>query len=553
MSKTLVKQLQQLANSETFNDDLASGSLLQSNSTNLESDLNALRSQLKRILWAESTGSWYDGIVTPSGESSPVGLNDLIVNLFSTKNKFFLKREINLNVVNVATGSNFAQLSSSLGTAPESPMALNGFETTGSVTYKLESGSYGSFNLGLISGSNNESIPKNLLLIRDAWTGAHVTISGNRDVYGLLQVENSATNGDSFNNLNRRSQISFVIQTTVNGTSSFISAPTSSIGGRSINYAYAQRKSLSTLDEDSFTTDISFFDFGAVAGSNSASETNEGIAELATQTETNLGIDDLRIVTPLKLRVATGPNRIDYVQGFVGDAVTAGNRRGYTRGSDPTSALTEFTAVVVFNAYYFRTGADFPVFGIQSSAVSGAGWNIRFNGQAITSRYRTATGGELSIGNDDSRYQNKWIVAHLRIFRTSGTTTNMELYVNGARIGATSAVSTAGHIADANLCVGVYNEGVNAEEFDGRVHGAAYAVTAMSREEISAHSDACTTAGQLVQASSGTQLADGWRASVDALEPDATDWQSFLAGTALSTINTTALTLATKAPPVIYA
>lgn len=36
-----------------------------------------------------------------------------------------------------------------------------------------------------------------------------------------------------------------------------------------------------------------------------ASETVKGIAELATQTEVNTGTDDLRVVTPLKLKAAT--------------------------------------------------------------------------------------------------------------------------------------------------------------------------------------------------------------------------------------------------------
>jgi hypothetical protein len=47
------------------------------------------------------------------------------------------------------------------------------------------------------------------------------------------------------------------------------------------------------------TTPLAFTVFGSGAGA--ASETSAGIAEIATQAETNTGTDDARIVTPLKL------------------------------------------------------------------------------------------------------------------------------------------------------------------------------------------------------------------------------------------------------------
>ena len=47
------------------------------------------------------------------------------------------------------------------------------------------------------------------------------------------------------------------------------------------------------------TTALAWTTFGTAAGA--ASETSSGIAEIATQAETDTGTDDLRIVTPLKL------------------------------------------------------------------------------------------------------------------------------------------------------------------------------------------------------------------------------------------------------------
>jgi len=63
------------------------------------------------------------------------------------------------------------------------------------------------------------------------------------------------------------------------------------------------------------TTTLTWTSFGTAAPS--ASETTAGIAELATQTETDTGTDDLRIVTPLKL--ATWSKRHREKVGSIGD------------------------------------------------------------------------------------------------------------------------------------------------------------------------------------------------------------------------------------------
>lgn len=63
------------------------------------------------------------------------------------------------------------------------------------------------------------------------------------------------------------------------------------------------------------TGTVTWMQFGSNVGS--ASETSSGIAELATQAETDAGTDDLRIVTPLKLATWTG--RTKRAQGTIGD------------------------------------------------------------------------------------------------------------------------------------------------------------------------------------------------------------------------------------------
>ena len=63
------------------------------------------------------------------------------------------------------------------------------------------------------------------------------------------------------------------------------------------------------------TGSVNWLQFGSAIGA--ASETSSGIAELATQAETDAGTDDLRIVTPLKLN--TWSNKTRRAQATIGD------------------------------------------------------------------------------------------------------------------------------------------------------------------------------------------------------------------------------------------
>lgn len=65
--------------------------------------------------------------------------------------------------------------------------------------------------------------------------------------------------------------------------------------GTNAGVTYRQTAVNGTID----STAVTWTTFGTAAGA--ASETSSGIAELATQAETDAGADDLRIVTPLKL------------------------------------------------------------------------------------------------------------------------------------------------------------------------------------------------------------------------------------------------------------
>lgn len=78
MALTLQRQETDIRQSDLYDDTLVSGVALESSAANLESDLNSIRSQLKRIL-NDSAGNWYDDI--PTVNSKQRDLTDLSTDL----------------------------------------------------------------------------------------------------------------------------------------------------------------------------------------------------------------------------------------------------------------------------------------------------------------------------------------------------------------------------------------------------------------------------------------------------------------------------------------
>ena len=96
------------------------------------------------------------------------------------------------------------------------------------------------------------------------------------------------------------------------------------------------------------TTAITFVAFGTVAAA--ASETSAGIAEIATQSETDTGTDDARIVTPAKL--ANWAGRVRRLSQTIGDGTATQftiTHNFNTRDVDVTVRRTSgnFDAVIV--------------------------------------------------------------------------------------------------------------------------------------------------------------------------------------------------------------
>jgi hypothetical protein len=261
MARSFLSQPTQVFNSENYDDTLVTGVSLQVSASSLEDDLNALRTQVRQVLWANVSGSWYDAITAPSGSNSARGLNTINVDLTDLEQKRFLFRRHNLNLVSIATGSNFAELSASLGTTPTNFAAVGASSATGSVVSLLtgSEGLFGAHSMAQVSGSTVIT-PRNLVRVRDAYNHFTLTSSNQQEVFGLIQVEGGTVSGDSFDDLTHRTQISFVHEITVNGTSSLAPASAALIGGKVIQYAYPVRVALDDIPEDAYLGNHIFID-----------------------------------------------------------------------------------------------------------------------------------------------------------------------------------------------------------------------------------------------------------------------------------------------------
>jgi len=70
VGKLVIDQETQVGNSDSYDDSLPSGSTLQTDVQNLRDDLNALRSQFKRVIHGSGFGKWFDDPETVFGSDA---------------------------------------------------------------------------------------------------------------------------------------------------------------------------------------------------------------------------------------------------------------------------------------------------------------------------------------------------------------------------------------------------------------------------------------------------------------------------------------------------
>ena len=243
MARTFVRQVSQIRQSTTYDDTVSAGSTMESSPTNIEDDLNSLRSQVKRWLYADSAGNWYDDV--PTVNSKKRGISDLNTDLDDIEEKRLLFRVSNLTDVSVPASQNYVILGT--GELPsETTAAIGAVSTVGTVV--AYNSSFGSHDLAEVAGTTALS-PKNLLVIVDADTGDPILSSG-RTVYGLLQSESNTDGSTITDTTPNRVQISFVRE---NSTHDDLEAcAVADIESKDINYAYVRRIDFDSVPEQAF-------------------------------------------------------------------------------------------------------------------------------------------------------------------------------------------------------------------------------------------------------------------------------------------------------------
>jgi hypothetical protein len=243
MPRTFIRQDTQIYNSVTYDDTLPAGVTLETGQTEIEGDLNALRSQVKRWLYADAAGNWYDDV--PTVNSKKRGISALNVDLDDLEEKRLLFRRMLLADINVPVAQNWVVLSVAGGQAPAETAAVGAVTTNGAVV--AYNSTFNAHSLAVVSGPITIQ-PKNLLVVRDTTTFNAIMSSG-RVVWGLLQSE-SSVDGHTFNDGSQQVQISFVRE---NATGDNLEAvPLSDIQGKQINYSYVRRINLDAIPEEAF-------------------------------------------------------------------------------------------------------------------------------------------------------------------------------------------------------------------------------------------------------------------------------------------------------------
>ena len=241
MSRTLIRQETQIRQSDLYDDTLAAGATLESVPVNIEDDLNGLRSQVNKII---GQTNWYDALV--NGDLTTVGSD---VDALETKKLLF--RSQVLTDITVPATQNFVVLDVSSLEAPSEVAAVDAATTAGAVV-AFHAGTFGTHSLDEVSGATAIG-PKNLLIIRDAVTGAVLQAADGKDIYGLIQSE-IVTNGHTFNDTTQQVQISFVKENVAGND--LVAVPVADIENQVINYSYVRRLEWSSIPETAFLSGV---------------------------------------------------------------------------------------------------------------------------------------------------------------------------------------------------------------------------------------------------------------------------------------------------------
>ena len=361
MARTMLNPANQITASTAYNATGAAGLTLQSGAIVIEDDLNALRSQVSRILDATLSGNWYDDVAT-TADGKKRSIKQLNTGLDTLETKAILARADNATGVPVPSGQNYVVLTAASSQAPANNIAI-ALTTLGAVSAQstLNATAFAANELTALAGSTSAT-PKNLVAIRDATT-LQVIESDGYDVFGLLQAESTAVDGAAFNDTSggNRGKLSFVTMNPATGALQPASA--NDIGGHTINYSYVLRGNLGTIPEQYF--------LGSGVFTDSVADTNVTL----TRSVANQAGSPVPVSTDVLWRVANGTNfKVQNQSGstdLFGITPNSGGNAAYFNTS--TLAINTTSAVTSTKGVSLATGGQAINLGVATGVIGTTG------------------------------------------------------------------------------------------------------------------------------------------------------------------------------------
>jgi hypothetical protein len=425
MGRTFIRQDAQIRQSVTYTDSTApSLANYETNPTNIETDLNNLRSQIQNFLnrtgASMPSGNWYDNITQPTTleNGTQRGIDAINDALHLVEKKRVLRDVYDPgNDVTVTAAQNWQILA--LGELPTNTTAAIGSVTTLGTVGAYDSVFTGN-TLDEVSGTNALN-PKNLCIVTDASTGDPILSSG-RQIYALFQTESNTDGSTMTGTTPNRAKLSFVRP---NATFDDLEAcPVADIATKVINYATRERVRLEDLNEQDFLK-------GAVvdvpAGSTPTRQTiydNQGTTPVDLTTNATLDLEGAGLVWAIR----------DDLEAIL-FSVTEGSAGGTSKVSveDDVDTFDVDAAVNDFlNGASFDTGAAGTTInvGVTANQID-AGGALTVKAGGAGDLNLDGNGGELLL--DDINFSNEatWSQAGVKVTETTTEITTYESNFGG--------------------------------------------------------------------------------------------------------------------------
>ena len=452
MAVTKVGQTQ-IKKSGSYDDTLSPGEAsLQTASTDNQFDLNALRSQTKRML---GTSEYYADLVTVNGKKRSIGDLNTGLNTIETK-KIITFRQL-LTDIYVPTTQNYVVLDVS---SSESPTQTAGVDAAGlgAVVAVLGDGEIASNRLTVVGGATTLT-PKNLVRIVDSSTKDSIT-SGGQEVFGLIQAQFGTAQGDTFDDSTKKVQISFIIN---NGSDALAQCPVADIQDKSIEYMYPDRVNFEDLPEDTAFPFIRFAESGSLEDVTFSDViSNQGATAFDVSEDVNMNLTDTK---KFKFKSDSGVEDILTISSEVaGDSV------------DVIGLFTTTGAMISTDAITADLTGQSIVIGNPEGTISSAGdFTVRSTG--ATSDFTFSAGREIFL--DDINRGASTLSSAIKISETSVEFDNYE--TNFGEVSLINALNQAySKSVTRSLVVYELDAGVSA---DGNFHPADHTIISGSNPD----------------------------------------------------------------------